>query len=237
MLAMESQQASEEFARRYYLWSLGDARREIREDFRLLRSVIASTSQRYLRHLECLESEEQEEAMVALVKRFHPTGMRLAGDVLSEREHEVLANIREVMRTPLPDEVVSTVAELQKKATSRPSTKKLAIVANRVLEHSCGTQIGELKGAGRIYRIAVGRWTLTTSIGLGSRPMYFHRIHLESTPPFLLQDGIALLGWLGMAGQTDWDQLRSGFEEDAITAISSLCSHFLGAAQGLLRDL
>ena len=72
--------AADEFAVRYYRWSLEDCRREIREDFLLLRTVKSSLVIRALAYLESFPGDDRLRVATALVRRCHRKALEITGE-------------------------------------------------------------------------------------------------------------------------------------------------------------
>jgi len=95
---------SDEFAIRYYRWSLDDARRELRENFPLLRTVKSSLVIRAIAYLESLADRDRLCGATALVKRSHRRAVELAGDSWGAEDEAIDRDYRNAGRIPRPDE-------------------------------------------------------------------------------------------------------------------------------------
>ena len=89
---------ADEFAVRYYRWALADARREVEENFPLLRTVKAALPMRAVAYLESLAGDERLQAATALVKRNHRRAVALTGDVWGADEDRIDREYRAAAR-------------------------------------------------------------------------------------------------------------------------------------------
>jgi hypothetical protein len=80
------QSAQDEFALRYYRWSLRQSERELTENFPLVRQAADSVGFRFLDFAEGLPKSEVRSFMVFGIKRFNPCGAELAGEPVSKEE-------------------------------------------------------------------------------------------------------------------------------------------------------
>jgi hypothetical protein len=103
---------SDEFAIRYYRWSLDDARRELRENFPLLRAVKSSLVIRAIAYLESLADRDRLCGATTLVKRSHRRAVELAGDSWGAEDEAIDRDYRNAGRIPRPDEEWSRPARL-----------------------------------------------------------------------------------------------------------------------------
>jgi hypothetical protein len=87
-----------------------------------------------------------------------------------------------------------------------------------------------------VFRTQIGLWTLVTTVGFGARPFYFQDVWMGSRTMLGPATG-SLLARLGITGQTIWDLLGAGNEEEAAFTLASDCSAFLQVLPELLRDL
>ncbi len=230
---MRPEAAKDEFALRFYRWALEDARREIAENFRLIRTVKGSMAMRAVAYLEKLSVDDQLELLTAQVKRAHPRGAGLAGEPLNSREVASLEAKDAAVRRALPFE-----ADLEPFAPNRPprmSRSKLATAIKRAMAGDC--ESSERVGQVGYFRKVIGDWTIATAVSSGSPPYYFHNIRGGTQKPLTsLGEGISLPAWLGI-GQATWEFASAGDEAGTAGSIALLSTHFLGAAEHLLSDL
>jgi hypothetical protein len=225
---MRFREAQRAFGERYYRWALADARREVAEGFRFVRSVKGVIAQRFLAYVELLSPIERVELMSAMVRRFHRQAGHAADEPLTDREHAMLdRKDGEMLRPRSPGHEPAMRA-------SRGSNKRR--LASGV--HERLVQIPRLVNTGAVgerYEIRIGSWSVFTSLSYGRPPYYCHYIRDDSSRS-LLEWG-SLFSWLGIAGQTTWDLAQAGDAKETAEAMASVCNHFLGSVSELLTDL
>jgi hypothetical protein len=223
----------DEFALRFFRWALEDARREIAENYRLIRTVKGSMAMRAAVYLGRLSVDEQLELLTAQAKRAHARGAALAGERLTPRELAILEAKDAATRRALPFE-----ADLGPFAPTMPprmSRSKLTTAVKRVM----GRNWDSLEWMGQVgyFRKVIGDWTISTAVSCGSPPYYFHNVRGGIEKPLMsLGEGISLPAWLGI-GQATWEFAHAGEEAETAGAVALLSTHFLGAAKHLLADL
>jgi hypothetical protein len=102
---MDLDETRREFALRYYQWALEDARREIRDDFPLLRTIKGWTVRRLLARMDSLPEENRLRFGEALVKRFHAQALAIQGETLSAQERALIRDFLDNLITSLPGEL------------------------------------------------------------------------------------------------------------------------------------
>ena len=95
---------ADEFAVRYYRWALDDARREVRENFPLLRTVKSGLVIRAVAYFESLADDERLRAAAALVKRSHRRAVELTGDSGGAGDDAIDRDYRSAARIARPEE-------------------------------------------------------------------------------------------------------------------------------------
>lgn len=230
---MRLERAKEEFAVRYYRWALEDARREVSEGFRLVRSIKDALAMRTVAYLERLSLIEQIELLSALIKRFHPRAVELTSERMSLREEGLMkAKDDAILSLHLPIE--AELGPFSPNKRPRMSRSRFATLLKKEMVDLFGEPPPADKKAG-FFRTPIGDWTFSTSVSYGSPPLYLQSI--RATERWYLQEYVSVLSWLGIAGQTSWDLARAGDEAETVHSIRNCCAHFLEAARGLLSGL
>ena len=96
--------AKDEFAVRYYRFALDDARREVRENFPLLRTVRCALPIRAVAYLESFTGDDRLAVATALVKRAHRRAVELTGDSWGAEEERIDQGYRRAVRVRRPEE-------------------------------------------------------------------------------------------------------------------------------------
>ncbi|MBI4735962.1 MAG: hypothetical protein HY766_07865 [candidate division NC10 bacterium] len=90
--------AADEFAVRYYRWSLEDCRREIREDFPLLRTVKSSLAIRALAYLESFPGDDRLRVATGLVRRCHRKALEITGESWTVHDEAIHLAVHRVLQ-------------------------------------------------------------------------------------------------------------------------------------------
>lgn len=229
---MELDTLRDDFFVRFYRWSMDDMRRELAEDFRLLRLVRSSTALRALAYFEGFSAGERVALFEAQIKAFHPRAMEILGIPLTPDEESLLQRKREALLQPTPVEV-ELRGGLDAIRVPRVNTSKLAKLTGQELEAGVGLPVRKWR-SGAWFTVTLGDWSVSIDVSYGSPPYYLQHIMAGEEP---LVQHISCLSWLGVSQQTAWDLAKKGDELETARAIATLCSHFLGAAPALLDGL
>ncbi|MBI2002395.1 MAG: hypothetical protein HYS69_14645 [candidate division NC10 bacterium] len=96
--------AADEFAVRYYRWSLEDCRREIREDFPLLRTVKSNLAIRALAYLESFPGDDRLRVATGLVRRCHRKALEITGESWTAHDEAIHQDYVRAARILRPEE-------------------------------------------------------------------------------------------------------------------------------------
>ena len=230
---------ADEFAVRYYRWALDDARREVGDNFPLLRAVKSGLVTRAIAYFESLPNDERLRAATALVKRSHRRAVELTGDPRDAEDEAIERDYWRAARIARPEEEAYRQALLHE-----PDT--LTIDRGRFLA-AVKAQLAPVLGAGEPfstkhewrYDTSFDPWTLVTLIdvgGSGHQLAYSHTLRAAASRP--LREGVSLCGWLGIGGaHTTWNQLTPADTAGAARALARVCAHFVLAVPALVAGL
>ena len=231
--------AHKEFEKRLYQWALEDWRRELEEDFRLLRKVADPVP---LRIIEALDKPRRFLFAKALVKRFTPAHvLAQCGDSFTDEDAQLIQiyidAVTSVVSGPTSigsedDRYLSatSLCELDRTSFKKAIVTRLTPVLGKEYEN-CGG--GEWR-----YYTSVGPWEIVTCIDLGGRShqlCYAHNIRCSKHP--FLAEHISLLSWLGISSQTDWSGLTQSDIEPIAESLAEIIAHFVRSAPSLLQGL
>jgi hypothetical protein len=242
----------DEFALRYYRWSLSDSERELEEDFPLVRRIKSSIALLFLDFAESSKRQNTRKLMTGNIKRFNPRGAELAGDSVNDEEGAV----RQEFLDYLTPEVVlqgqrltskrvspraSLIREQEFAGRSRIERKTLKQALVRSLEPLLAKP-ERAPAAGLHYWLPVDGWHLATSLDLSGRKQLYYghwisarrRIDSCSTN---LQPAISLLSWCGIHPNTSFDLIQEHEIDEVATSIREMCEHFLQHTTELLSGL
>jgi hypothetical protein len=236
----DSRRAPEdEFAVRYYRWALDDARREVHENFPLLRAVKSGLIMRALAYFESLPDDERIRAAMALVKRSHRRAVEFAGDSWGAADEAVDRDYGTAARTARPEEESYRRALLH-------SPDTLTIDRGRFLA-AVKAELASVLGAGEPfstkhewrYDTPFGPWTLVTLIDVGGGAHQLAYSHaLQASVSKRLREGVSLCGWLGLGGgHTTWNRLTPPDTAEAARSLARVCAHFAQAVPPLVAGL
>jgi hypothetical protein len=239
--SMDIQQAKDEFAVRYYQWAMEDFWREIREGFPLLRRIKGSRVPRLLAIVESLQPEEQFRLAVALVKRVHPRALELLHAPLTTEEKVLVSRLLDLLVIPTPGEMEISRQITVGTISLKVSRKGFAALIKKELQPILGNVTERCGPHEWLYTTPIENWIVYTFIDVGGRHHqlnYEHTIGLPDTPLYTnLVERVSLLRWLGITGQTMWDELTEPELPEAAKTLALLCSHFMQATPKLLEGL
>jgi hypothetical protein len=228
----------DEFRVRYYRWALREARRGLDEEWPLLRGVKSALVIRTLAYLTSLPADRRRLVVTTLVKRFHRRAVGLTGDTWGADEESIAQEYLETMRIPQPEE-----EEYRQALLHDPG--RLTIARSRFLA-AVRSELAPVLGAGAAfagqhdwrYDTSLGPWTLVTLVDVGGR---YHQLSYTQTirarHPRPLAETLSICAWLGIAGQTAWDQVTEADTPGVARALARICAHFLEALPTLLDGL
>jgi hypothetical protein len=247
---MESTRAK--FWERLYNWAMEEWRREISEDFPLLKEVErtkGSFAHETLEIMQTLEKDQQWLMARALVLHTFQHFSLSLSDRLTERDKQLFELYRDMCRKIRGGEDASAYFKwlAAKNKLKRPKLRKCVIDSLRAI---LGERNKEWSSPSEfVYITPVGLFQIMTRIDTGGRChqlSYHHRI-VDSgypdaivygqTPRVPLCDGaLSLLSWLGV-GQAMWSDLLDEDAEPVAKFLAKIIKHFIDAAPKLLEGL
>jgi hypothetical protein len=209
------------FAVRYYRWALDDALRGAQEDFPGIRLVVGALAIKNYHYLSSLKDQEREAVIRAMVKRFHSRAIDLTGESLSPAE-QLLLTRKDLSIRSMPD-------------VARPEGVRAKYIRRHLRDASSrlGKQL-EMSPAGERFELQTSGWTVRTIVVYSANPSYVQFV-VDEVGNYL-QDGISVLSWLGVAGQSTWDLAAEGEEAATAVSIVDAADVFLKAAPDLLSE-
>jgi|ERR1700694_1314969 len=211
-----------------YRWARATMAEQVRINYPLLRLVQSGVVERFFTFIKAFGEAEQLQFADALVRRFHPSALRLTGDCLNSEEEELIAKY---LNSPLPSSPYEQ--ELMEKYLPNVSRRKTlqrwrqgtlkTLLARAVMELYSGAVLKWDGGEAHVM-IAIGRLSIVTNLDIHNkwdRFRYFHRVYYGERE---LHPIIAPLGLWGIGG-TNWDHAESPEQIDA--GFRALSKHFL----------
>lgn len=239
-----------EFRKRYARWAFTDARREVSEDFPLVRCVKNQLVYRFLEMIEPLNQRDRLEVVAALVRRFHSGGLmpstrsfvtkdRDLVDRYLEYDHgEIIPGVRARLPIWRDGEEKRLLTPQNPYRLDNVNRKRLKAAIIERLRLVCGGTVTSYDARSFFFQTPVGPWIVRTEVSTGSKFRhfsYFNRITIPSKDAIIGE--LSLLHSLGIGGQTYW-QLRGDHEiEESVGSLADICAHFFRNAGDILQGL
>ena len=183
-----------DFQDAFYAWAIEWAESEWMRDFPLISGIASPLAQNYVHFVRSLPAQEQRNAVGAILRRFHIAALRSAP--LSEVESTYVNRYLDQPIRPLGARKKFEPIDYRQVMTALSSRFKGATVE------------GE---DGDIEMLMRGkRWDLRTTIGVVKAPgriVYHHDI--EKGKQVFLGQWVSILGWMGVAGQSEWSEITN----------------------------
>jgi hypothetical protein len=219
---MDLETAKQIFAVRFYRWALQDFALEVEQGFPLISSIKGRTSAMFIEIWNSLSTEEREILQVALVKRFHPKGCALTGELMTEREQRMVERYLSLTSQWLADDTW-----VQRPAKTL-SGSKCAAGIKRELKKVLGTpHFWKGEPNDPQYSTHIGPLVVLTHVRARQPPGYFHRI--IATGHVYIREGTSIFGWLGIGARPAWDLIVD--DDDAAG-----CTTTMGIGTARRRD-
>lgn len=212
----------DQFCLRFYDWALADALAESLRGFPLLRLVGNSLGMRFLEDVHGRTPGTIEPLCRGLVKLFHPRAVQLSGDRLTQSEAKEVEALRR----------------------GDVSSGRRVVLKKSELRRALDDQLKKLFPEADVYwmrglcdvSVPMGGWSLRTTIDMGGGySLFSYRQSLQISEAVVLAEGISILNWCGISGQTDWE---FGENCDEIAhEFRVVCEHFVSAAPILLKGV
>jgi hypothetical protein len=212
---------AEYFIARYFEWALRQVDDEA-ESFQRIGLVQDRVARSTITYLRALERHHRKAVMVAMIKRFHPQGLALSGQTLTPDENALL------------EEKDRAVFEIGLR-TEKFHHRGLSAARFRTAFTARATQIGAFADnakTGAKLELEVGSCRIRTVVAYNSDPVY-NQVLLSSEGGYLY-DGISVLSWLGVSGQSAWHLAERGSEEVAAEQMVKALELFVTATPTLL---
>jgi hypothetical protein len=246
------QSSQDEFALRYYRWSLLDSKRELDEGFPLVRLIRSSVASLFLEYAENLPEKEVRDLMAGGIKHLNPRGAELAGDSISEDERlarqrflqyctpEVMLGGRALTSVRIS---AAATALREKEFRGEISLQLDKKEFRKTLERVIDSQVGlpKKKGGALRYWSKCSGWFVMTDIDLSGRRQLTYTQQVHSRPvldrcPTRLWDA-SLLSWCGIHPTTRFNLIAAHEMTQAADAVQRICTHFLRNLPALLEGL
>ena len=231
------------FEERFYHWSLEQWNRELQSNFKYLRAIhFDIIARRAVRIFDSYESDHLHKLLKAFAKRT-------VGEDILERCSEKSLTLEE---KELIECFVNHLQDEAWRETSRiPSggfkdTKNQEKFNKKVFRKAVISELTPLfgskyenRGGGEIaYKIPIGTWELVTLLDFGSRIDNLNYSHyIMDKHGNVFAERISILRWLGISGETSWQELTNDDIEEASKTCAEICTHFVNEVPKLLDGL
>ena len=237
---------ADRFAFQYYEWSLERSKEECRSGFPLLSLVKGTHAFTFLEIAQTLAPNVREQFCVALVKRFHPRAGALGHFTMTCEEQELVdiyLNHRYesdasggVAMRPFGSQRERALTERwESQAAKKPKRSVIKKLVGRALQ-GYGTSQSSGGSGELIYRTIGQGWSVDTHIDFGNTwgPMvsYAHVLIPDGQAPII--PDVHICGWMGIAGQTQWDLFTDEEVGEVADGVATLVKWFSGCWQDLI---
>ncbi len=223
----------DEFALRRYRWALADAKREVVEDFRLLRLCRSALTISFVQFAERLNPEDRLALLTACIKRGFSRAVELTGDVMTPHEESLYNQEAARVQLGIAKGLWPFGAQVRAKIVRKEFRKFLrANLADRGLGEFDPWQLP----AEWRYRLMVGNWIVETYIDTGGT---FRQVGFSYavTTPEDVPLARHLVGGLCVVGSNEWDMLTDKDLPRVADNIIVLARHFIDSMPALLAGL
>jgi hypothetical protein len=226
------------FLMKYFRWSLQDCEREVDSRFALLRTINQPLTRIFLQCVESKQVDAQRVLARGLVKRFHQKAVELLGESCDAQETEALHDWDGVRDARLMASGVGGRKGLSRRGTGRIKPAWVREILSDRLAGICG-QGREWDREQWRYERGFDGWLIGTNVDLsGGRGevTYSHSIGKPDEAQ-KLREGVALLSWLGICGETSWRVLDETDVLPASNGLAASCERFFEAVPELLNGI
>lgn len=227
-----------EFIKRFYLWSVEEAKKEAQADFSLISKVRNRYVIRTLLALRSFPKTEQKKILPILIKNYYKKSLDQLGEIITDEERVILEKIDQLEKSP----DIKQIAEVQESSFIPISKRKLrTYVAKAIYE--------QLEVSSDYYDDCIGfntsmgnNWSVRTYVDYCPYSYRYcqqvwyvdnqRKIKARISDPV-----INVPRWFGMGYSEDW---CFSSEEEAVECaetIASLCKYFLEAVPSLVDTL
>ena len=237
---MNLKEAQKEFAARFYLWAKDEIRKEAHADFPTLRRLEScGFAFQFLNYAQPLSAEDSIKLMTACLKRYMKEAAEAFGEAYSQQETDLVEGFTKssLVGNPAQTELFGRQLEGEKNLFADRKVLRAALKAE--LKPIVGEKITKYGAATWTYLTPLGDWTVQTRIDTGGRYHQFNYDHLIGSPfhPFLYENPISVLSWLGLGGGVQWNYLTPSDVPETVNSLGFVCSHFMAVVPKLLKGI
>jgi len=230
----------QKFDERLYRWALNGWKREIENDFPLLRGAEENLV------VNMMGSLQSDEIRLIFAKGLLKRGrdrqiLSQWGDPFTDEEQELVQQYVDMVTGVVMGTVHINTGKWRdtKEKPKRLNRKKFKNLIIETLIPTFGVAYQD-RGDWKewVYKKQIGPWKLVTSIDIGGslhQLCYEHSIMLSER--VRLVEGLSIVRWLGIGGQTEWTSIDDSDAEATAKVLAKIASHFTESAPKLLEGL
>ncbi|HEY2584848.1 MAG TPA: hypothetical protein VGI81_03665 [Tepidisphaeraceae bacterium] len=222
------------FAVRYYRWALADFFSEIDAGFPRIREITGPQAWRLLSFMDLLQPDEKRVLASGLVKRWNTRAVTLTKESPTQAE---LASV-EAFIGWAPGEMTLQEREIARQKAAgnwSPATRQNI---RRILDAELSPALGSRQKGGSgeaTYVRELAGLELHTIIDTGARTSMLSYGHLiVSNGRRFWPEYISVFSWMGVAGQTDWSDIRDAEVSRAVRSLRDCCELFINVLPSLV---
>lgn len=234
---IDNEVVRDRFAVRYYRWALAHFYSEIAAGFPHIHTITGPQAWRLLNFMDLLQPDERRVLATGLVKRWNPRAVALTTEPPSQAE---LAAV-EAFIGWAPGEMTVQEREIARQKAAGNWSQATRRDVRRTLDAELSPVLGARQrgGSGEVtYVRELAGMDLYTTIDTGARTSVLSYGHLiVSNGHRFWPEYISILSWMGVAGQTDWTDIRGSEIGRAVRSLRELCELFVGVLPALLSPM
>lgn len=227
------------FEERLYRWSLDEWNRELINGFKTLRTIHDRIVHRAIRIFDSYDLERMNKLAKAFAKRTatEEVIIKCSERPLTTEEKELIESfINQLQDEAWRDAVKIPPGGYKNREKFKKGAFKKAVITE--LAPLFGEKYEKDGGSVIIYKTPLKSWILVTYLDFGGRASNLNYSHyIMDKHEKLLAERISFLRWLGIGGETNWDELTNDDIESSAKSLVAICAHFIKAAPKLLEGI
>ncbi|NET90540.1 MAG: hypothetical protein F6K45_21010 [Kamptonema sp. SIO1D9] len=226
------------FAKRFYLWSVEEAKKEAQANFSLISKVKNYDVTRTLLAIRSFPETEQQKILPILIKDYHKQKLEQLGEVITTEEQIILKKIKRLENSP----EIKQIAKSQESSFIAISEKKLKINAAKAIYEQLGISSDYYDGF-ISFDIPIGNnWNIKTSVRYCPYAYeYYQQVwYIDNQRKIQARISAPLINvprWFGMGFRESWLFLSEEEAVECAETIAYLCKYFLEAVPSLIEGL
>lgn len=248
------EKVDKEFSMRFYQWCLQEAKKEIEQDYPILRKINSSSTLAMIDRLNLLSESDRYFLISSLIKGTH---QRYINQELTQEEQDIIKHYQNqdvrvacytkhlnafemgVYNLACQTAAANTREEIKKRYNEiiKLDKKKLKASIEAKLKPICGKVCGRDGSNNWDHCLNYGSYLIETNVDISIRfrcIQYCHAIIADDKNNVILRNGISILRCLGLSSDTPLYGFLASEEEKAAETLAAVCKHFIDALPVLL---